>query len=327
MWTRLTVALIPLLLVSPAPPVSGQDRAAPIFLFHTDDFWLSLHHFLYVLGRDANGAPDRVRDAVAGAPADSARGLAALTPDERRGWQEAVAFYAQGPSRKDVLFDNQLADQDVALERAADATDVDPAGIDPATLAALRKAGPIYRKAWWPAHHDANRTLESALGALLARHGAAVQAYLTRAYQFPWMAGGFPVHLSGYANWAGAFSTSRGLLIVSSLDPTSAGDAGLETIFHEASHQWPIFEALQAEAKTQGKQVPNLLTHAMIFYTAGEAIRSVVPGYVPTAQRLRLWDPRGLGAFREELTGPWQAHLEGRTSRDDAIAAIFRLLP
>jgi len=311
-----------------ALPGFAQDRpAAPIFIFHTDDFWLSLHHFLYVLGRNENGAPDRTREAVAGAPDDAAQGLARLTPDEQRAWQEAVAFYAQGPSRKDVLFDDQLADEDVSLERAGESATLDPAGIDPATLAALRKAGPIYRKAWWPAHHDANRKLDSALRALIARHGTTVQTYLTQAYQFPWMTGGFPVHLSGYADWAGAFSTSRGLLIVSSLDPTSAGDAGLETIFHEASHQWPIEEALQAEAKKQGKQVPRLLPHAMIFYTAGEAGRSVVPGYVPTAQRLRLWDPRGLGAFREQLTGPWQAHLEGKTTRDEAIAAMFRLLP
>jgi hypothetical protein len=316
------VLLVPSVIV----PAFAQDRATPIFVFHTEDFWLNLHHFLYVLGRHENQSPDRNRTATAGAPADAAQGLPTLTPNEQRVWQDAVTFYAQGPSRKDVLFDDQLVDQGVALAKAAALPALDPAGIDPATLTVLQKAAPLYRKAWWHAHLAANQKLEAALRALVARHGTAVQAFVTRAYQFPWMPDGFPVHLSAWANWAGAFSTRRGLLIVSSLDPTSAGDAGLETIFHEAMHQWPMFDVLQAEAKRQGKSVPNLLEHAMIFYTAGEAVRSVVPGYVPTAQALHLWDPQGLGAFREPLTGPWHAHLNGQGTRDEAIAEMFRLI-
>ena len=304
-----------------------QDRGATIFVFHSEDFWVNLHQFLYVLGRHANQSPDRNRDATKDAPNDAAQGLARLTPDERRAWQEAVTFYARGPSTKDVVFDNQLVNQGVALTRAAESSSLNPDGIDPATVSTLQIAAPLYRKAWWPAHRAANQTLEARLRTLVNRHGKTIQTYLTRAYQFPWMADGFPVHLSAWANWAGAFSTSRGVLIVSSLDPPSAGDAGLETIFHEAMHQWPMFEVLQAEAKKQGKSVPNLLPHALIFYTAGEAVRSVLPDYVPVARALRLWDPQGMGAFREPLTGPWQAFLDGKGTRDEAIAAMFRLIP
>jgi len=35
-------------------------------------FWNNLHHFLYVLGRDRNGTPDRTREAVASDNADLA---------------------------------------------------------------------------------------------------------------------------------------------------------------------------------------------------------------------------------------------------------------
>ena len=43
--------------VAAAKQKSSRDTARDkpgnsIFVFHTDEFWLNLHHFLYVLGRD-----------------------------------------------------------------------------------------------------------------------------------------------------------------------------------------------------------------------------------------------------------------------------------
>lgn len=91
------------------PAARSAVQAAPIFRFHTDELWLNLHHFLYVLGRADAKMPDAGRAAVAGAPADSEQGLAALTAEEQRTWREAVAFYAAGPSRKDAIFDEPLS--------------------------------------------------------------------------------------------------------------------------------------------------------------------------------------------------------------------------
>src|SRR6185295_7950028 len=66
-----------------------------IFIFHSDEFWLNLHHFLYVLGRAENKTRDSSRSAVANAPKDQEHGLAKLTESERSIWREAVAFYAK----------------------------------------------------------------------------------------------------------------------------------------------------------------------------------------------------------------------------------------
>ncbi len=44
------------------------DPRGAIFVFHTGEFWLNLHHFLYVLGRAENKERDTSREAVAGAP-------------------------------------------------------------------------------------------------------------------------------------------------------------------------------------------------------------------------------------------------------------------
>ena len=150
-----------------------------------------------------------------------------------------------------------------------------------------------------------------------------VLAYITRAYARPWPAGGYPVQMSAYSNWAGAYSTKGDLLVVSTLDPATDGMLGFETLFHEAMHQWegPVFDELIAHARRLGIRVSGRLTHAMIFYTAGEAVRSVDAAHVPYAQAVGVWG-RGMAAFRTALQETWKSWLDGRGTRDDALGAL-----
>lgn len=128
-----------------------------IFVFHTDDVWLNLHQFLYVLGRHEAAMPDRMRRATVGAPADADNGLATLSSDEQRAWREAVTFYAQGPSKLDAVFDDPLIRAGQALAAAGNRSTLAGPGVDPKIAATLEKVAPIYGKAWWPAHARANR--------------------------------------------------------------------------------------------------------------------------------------------------------------------------
>src|SRR5262249_48994291 len=138
---------------------------------------------------------------------------------------------------------------------------------------------------------------------------------------------GYPVHVSGYANWAGAYSTDGNLLVASSLDRGTAGSLGLETVFHEAMHQWD--EAMQRllgdRARATGKRLPPNVSHAMIFYTAGEAVKRAIPGHVPSAEALGVW-ARGFAGLRDALAETWQPYLDGNGTRDDAIAALVEKL-
>src|SRR6185295_9158261 len=59
-----------------------RDTRGSLFVFHTDEFWLNLHHFLYVLGRAQNKERDTAREAVAGAPSDQAQGFEKLSAKE-----------------------------------------------------------------------------------------------------------------------------------------------------------------------------------------------------------------------------------------------------
>lgn len=307
-------------------PALGQPASKQtIFVFHSDEFWLNLHHFLYVLGRAENKTRDSSRTAVVNAPKDQEQGFAKLSEAERATWREAVAFYANGLSKKDAVFDEPLPAITNALAQAGAAKSLAKANIDPAVAAMLERAASIYRKSWWPAHHAANVAWQRAIQKLVDQHGQAILSFITKAYEMSWNAAGFHVHLSGYTNWAGAYSTTGELLVVSSLAEDINGVYGLETIFHEGMHQWDdqVFEALREEARKQNKQVPNGLSHAMIFFTAGEAVRHVYPEHVPYAEKFGVWQ-RGISAFKTPLDEIWKPHLDGRTTRDDALAELVK---
>jgi hypothetical protein len=223
-------------LASERVPAQSPTSARPIFRFERDAFWLNLHHFLYVLGRHENRTSDSGRDAVARAPADAERGLARVSDHERAVWREAVSYYAARPSQKDLIFDRSAT----ALTRTladADGRTLTSVAIDSAHARLLERVAPVYRKTWWPEHRAANAAWSDAAKTVLDRHGAAVLTLITQAYGMPWPGEGYRVHLSAYANWAGAYSTRANVLVVSSLDTAARGSPALETLFHEAMHQ------------------------------------------------------------------------------------------
>jgi len=169
-------------------------------------FWLNLHTFLYVLGRDRLGAADHTREAVAGAPTDQAAGLEKLSASDRRAWEDAVSTYAAGLSNLDAVLDAEMVDVTSALSRSGGPTAPLPAL--PATVrSALERAAPLYRRIWWPAHQKANETWVGAMRPLVDRHGPSILTFITRAYAARWPEHGHPINVAAYSNWAGAYST------------------------------------------------------------------------------------------------------------------------
>jgi hypothetical protein len=326
----LTVAGTLVVVASLVPIAAVQaPRPAPIFTLESDEFWLNLHHFLYLLGRAEAKMPDPPRGGIPLATADAERGIKGLSDEERNAWTAVVTAYASGPSKLDAVRSEPF----VTITAALAAADDTPAlsGVDAAAAEILVRAAPIYRKAWWPAHRAANRAWQSSIEALIARHGTAVRDILVKWYGLPWPSGGYAVHVSGYSIAVGAYSSTKGVLVVSSLDPTYHGFNGIEMIFHEAMHQWdgPMFTALNAQAKPLNVGVPIDLPHALIFFTAGEAVRRVDPAYLPYADTLGIWALQLSGArqsanrLKQPLEDTWRPYLDGRGTRDEALAALL----
>lgn len=304
--------------------VSGaRAQDSTQFRFRTG-FWTNLHHFLYVLGRSANGESDATRAAVAGAPGDTA-GYGAVTATEQEAWSNAVRFYQGGHSRRDAIFNDTLTRTTATLARAADRSDLDGLSLDADLVRTLERVAPIYREVWWPRHARACETRTTELRAMLARHGGAIAERISLAWQEPWPDRPIVVDMTAWANWAGAYSTDRfgGLIAFSCLAGDNAGLHGLEIIFHEGMHWWD--DAIQARirriATAEGIPAPPDLSHAMIFHTAGYAVKAVVPEHVPYGEQFGIWQ-RGLGRYKPILDTHWTPWLEGKTSYEQALRAL-----
>jgi len=313
-----------------ATPAQSSTRqpGSPLFTFETDELWLNLHHFLWTLGRAEAGIRDNTRQSAITATDEAERVLPSLSVEDRAAWSEAVHAYADGLSRKAAL-EEPMPSTTRALANAGGQPTLAGVALDDALVAKLERAAPIYRKGWWPAHLAANRSWRSATQALIDRHGAEVVDYVTRAYGTAWPASGYAVHVSGYANAGSAYSSGiTGMIVVPSQSEFTAGLYALEAIVHEAMHQWDreTYSAMRNAAPSV--RIPNDLTHALIFYTSGEAVRHVEPKHVPIADAIDIWSLRLSGAplpadrLKPLLVEIWQPWLDGRGTRDEALAAL-----
>ena len=302
------------------------QSSTSLFRFEADGFWLNLHHFLYVLGRAQAGMPDAKRRAVVNAPVEQSMSVKGLNEAERRGWQDAVTFYATGLSKQDMVFTGALIDVTNAM-RVAPATSATALQVKPDLIAVLEKAAPIYRRIWWPSHQQANHSRVRDYTRLLQQHGNKLRDYITRAYQVQWPKEGFPVNVSAYANWAGAYSTRGDLIVVSSLDEGSSGSLGLESIVHEAMHQWDDDMQARLTRLSKAHQTPaprEGITHALIWYTGAEAVKSAVPAHVGYAESGGMWKQKQMGSFKAGLDAHWKPYLEGKSTIDEALLALLR---
>jgi len=101
-----------------------------------------------------------------------------------------------------------------------------------------------------------------------------------------------------------------------------------EWTLHEAMHQWDRQTVTAMREAAPSARIPRDLTHALIFYTSGEAVRRVDPKHVPMADAIDIWSLRLSGAtlpadrLKPLLVEIWQPWLDGRGTRDEALAAL-----
>jgi len=330
----LTVFVLAGPLGCPAAAGFTPSQAAPpsaIFRIETDEFWLNLHHFLYVLGRAQAKTGDAKREAVADAPSESDRGLEKLTAGEQNAWKDAVNTYSSGLSLRDAVREEPMLTVTAMLADADDAPTLAGVAIDASVRQALERAASIYRKAWWSEHRAANRAWRASMETLVAQHGGTVHDFITRAYGLQWPASGFAVHASRFSHWGGAYSSARGVLVIASGYRGNSGLRGLEALFHEGMHQWDrqMYALLGTQAKRINATVPVDLPHALIWVTAGEAVRRLDPAYVRTVDTLGIWNRGSSGAAQPlmRLKAPiediWLPYVAGRGTRNEALAALL----
>jgi hypothetical protein len=324
------IVIVAVLTAWPAAPAS-QSRASSLFAFTTNDFWLNLHRYLYVLGRVRNRAPDASQVAVASAPDDERQGLVSLNDEEHRIWDASVTAYANGLSKRPSVFQPPLSTMTIALANTGDAIGFPLTSFDAAARDALTAAAPVYRKTWWPRHRIMNEQYVARLQQQIEGDGSAIVDALSRIYQLPWPERPYPTHVVAYANWQGAFSFTGERIVLSS-NGNSMNDRWypLESVFHEAMHQWDdsVGEALRAQATRQGVTVAQDLSHALVFFTVGYLVQRLHSEHRPMMDAANIWRGTLSGGrapverLRSAIQQTWQPYVDGRGTRDEAFAAM-----
>jgi hypothetical protein len=284
--------------------LAAQSNA--LFEFHSNP-WLNLHHILWAQGQRA------------GPPAE-------MTEPDRSAWAEGIAFYAPY-AKRDLLFDQDLVKIKVALRAAETNTSLDGVAIDPGVKATLERLMPIYRKYWWPVHDRTNREWIAAARLLVDRHGAALNTAMARAYGVTpenpvW------VDVAVFAHPVGAYTTNQPThVVISSTDPSCAGYASLEILFHERSHAWGrvMAEGVRNAATAQGVKAPPQLAHAVIFFTAGELTARELKQHGIAYKHYAaggLYDRLCGAGCGDKLTANWAPYLDGTRTRTEAFTGL-----
>jgi hypothetical protein len=324
----------------------------PVFELHSG-FWINLHHTLYHQARMRfAGAPQNQSGKTPGPTLNTAPDAKpALTSAEERIWNDAVAYYFANYAAKDLLFSTELIQLKDHLGDFEDCDELSgtkrkfcDAGLPAKLTQVLEAAAPVYRAHLWPEHDRANRRWIMGVAPLVREQGVGLSERLADIYQTRWPREKIRVDVTGFANWAAAYTTADPLRVtISSTDSRNQGAAALEVLFHEGSHgiAEPVQAAIIRECRQRDKPIPRDLWHALVFYTTGEIIRPVmdssdatagdldgsVPGrgYVPYAVREGLYQ-RGWSDYFKLLQKFWQPYLDGTASFDDAIARMVSSL-
>ncbi|MGB2627425.1 MAG: hypothetical protein WAK20_11605 [Candidatus Acidiferrum sp.] len=355
---------IAVMLLAMSPCIHAQEIDSgygplPVFEFHSG-FWVNLHHFLYQEARAKSAA----KDALAASPAASAPILkqspgstVTLNPTEQKIWDNAVEYYRENHSMKDlqinidlILLKDQLGDFEDCDELTGKKKSTCDAGLPGKEGAVLESVAPIYRAHWWADHNRANRRWVARVAPLVREQGVGLSQRLAEIYQSKWPKDKIRVDVCAYANAAGAYTTLDPLRVtISSLDPRNQGSEALEVLFHESSHglALPVQNAIARECRQRDKPIPRNLWHALIYYTTTEVLRPILQGAnseaftpalksqgntgqkpgrpIPDELRENL-SQRGWEDYLHLLTTFWQPYLDGRVTFEDAIAHMVSAL-
>jgi hypothetical protein len=253
-----------------------------------------------------------------------------------------------------MLLKNQLEDFEDCDDLSGTRKKTCDAGLPGNLTQILDAAAPVYRAHLWADQDRVNRRGIARVAPLVEEQGVGISQRLADIYQAKWPKQKIRVDVTGYANWAGAYTTLDPLRVtISSTDSRNQGDEAFEVLFHEASHgiAEPVQDAIVRECRQRGKAIPRDLWHALIFYTTGEVIKPVLTSaaeelqnqhgtgksgatgapapareaYTPYAIREGLYQ-RGWNDYYQLLIRFWQPYLDSKSTFDDAIARMVSAL-
>lgn len=296
---KTTLLLLALLAL---PLRAAEIGRAGAHVFHSS-FWINLH--------------ERLRhEAVQKTPAEHP-----FTGPELSAWRQALAIYRTDVGTKDPVFDRTLARVWHTLSATPGAAA--PKDIPPRLAEALSLAAPAYRARLWKQDDAMNRFWTAVAVTMLREAGDEVGREIARVYGTTWPKR-IDIEVAPYVDEYGAATPDaiggKYLTVVASNDPAYQQFHALEMMFHEPMHHFD--QQMLRELSAAGK-APRNLSHALLFYTAGEVTRRVLARrgvvYEPIANEVsaRAWP-----ALVPLIETHWKPVLDGKTTREEALKAL-----
>jgi hypothetical protein len=259
-----------------------------------------------------------------------------LTPEDTGTWKKAVEAYRAFVGKRSPIFDAELKAMNDALSaiplREPRARDL-PKTIPPPAAAALAAAMPVYLKEEWRIDDRANRFWIAVAEPLLASAGEELALAHSKAYGVP-----FPKRvLVDVTSWAWEFGSytvgppDAAHAVIASIVPGNQGFASLEILMHEASHVivdpgpgGAIGADIERASAELGVKAPGNLWHAILFYTSSELTRRALAARGVADYHMIVKDmyARGFKGYQQALESHWQAFLDGKLTREEAIKRI-----
>jgi hypothetical protein len=91
----------------------------------------------------------------------------------------------------------------------------------------------------------------------------------------------------------------------------------------------PLRQALDEAAKKAGFRLPGDLWHVVLFYTTGEAVRSVLDGhgepYTPMVYEI-FGRSKAWSQYRKALEDAWRPYVDGKRTLPEAAAGLIDAL-
>jgi hypothetical protein len=254
-----------------------------------------------------------------------------LQGEQLSAWQQALDAYRPFIGKRNPLFDAEL----IAMNAALSATTgwKLPRSIPKPASDVLTALMPAYRATLWADDDRANRFWISLAEPMLVSAAEELAAAHAKAYGVP-----FPtrilVDVSAAAGQFGAYTVGAGEAahaVISPMDPANQGLSALETLVHEPSHSivdtnsGAIGGDISRVSRELGVKPRYNLWHALLFYTAGELTRQALlrRGITEYRPMITLMYERQFRGMKEALEKHWQAYLDGKVSREDAVRQIL----
>lgn len=310
--------------------LAAQDTLASLeFLDFKSNLHINQHHFFYQLAKMKDPASHL-----------ESYDLRSLTSEERKLFDETIAFYKENYSERSLVFDGTLgsikyhlaefeSSQKLSGDRLLDGI----GAVNSRLIELLIATCPAYERIFWPVHDAANRKIFENNARLITALEVSALKTIEKLAQKQLPSSRMVVQLSYFTNWAGAYTTNDPytMLMVESRETDGPGDFA-ELIFHEATHSviharsGAIGEGILKIAEKHNLKAPRQLWHAIHFYLSGQTVKDLLVEQGIADYELYMIRNGVFDAYHTAIFKHMKPYYDGSADLDTCLLALLKEL-